>query len=399
MKRHRWSGVKYPLAVAIAGTLLGGIAPSTTSSTPPPLRPPEITQAQPDVSLLADIQRCIQKAVAQAAQKQPRAVANLQQISTQCTFSVVMLNPDGSVRPDASDRMTALLQATGIKVPRPQATGEAIVPLQLQPQVSLFTVPVVLNGVPLQFILDTGASNTIVDRSVAQQLKLQGASVPSEFLGYLAVGQPTAASQINIYPLASLQVGKAKVTQLNGIGLSTSGLPLKSAGILGLDFLSRFDILLNPATRQLQLRPATQPVLSDIQLQGKFGIMVIPNVFIQGKGPFRFLVDTGAAITSLSVDLAQRLDLKVSKETIRVAGLNGETLAHRARLAGLNLSSRPIAPLSAMVLNSKVFQTLGVDGVLGQDILNRYVQHWRFGPPGALGNPDTGSLRLTPLPQ
>lgn len=397
MTRSLWSGVRYPVAVAIAGACIGWMAPFTTSSiTPQTVLPQAIAQ---NVSLLADIQRCIQKTVAQAGQKQPRAAANLQQISAQCTFSVVMLNPDGSVRPDASDRMTALIKATGIKVPRPPATGEAIAPLQLQPQVSLFTVPVVLNGLPLQFILDTGASTTIVDRSVAQQLKLQGQSVPSEFLGYLAVGQSTATPKVNVYSLASLQVGKAQVNQLNGIGLSTSALPLKSAGILGLDFLSRFDIILNPATRQLQLRQASQPVLSDIPLQGKFGVMVIPNVSIQGKGPFRFLVDTGAAITSLSVDLAQRLGLAVSKETIRVAGLNGETLAHRARLVGLSLPTRPIAPLSVVVLNSKVFQTLGVDGVIGQDILNRYVQHWRFGPPGALGNPDSGSLGLTPIPQ
>jgi hypothetical protein len=80
-----------------------------------------------------------------------------------------------------------------------------------------------------------------------------------------------------------------------------------------------------------------------------------------------------------------------------VAGLGGQTVARRSQLERLSLQTLQISKLNVLVVNSPVFQTVGIDGIIGQDILNRYVQHWRFGPVGSLGTPETGSLNLTPL--
>jgi hypothetical protein len=193
-----------------------------------------------------------------------------------------------------------------------------------------------------------------------------------------------------------MKVGKAQVSQLSGIGLSTT--PFQAQGILGLDFLSRFDVVLNPKARSLSLLSASQPVASGLPLQGKFGVMIMPNVVVNGKGPFRFLVDTGAAMTTISEGLAQQLALPTeNSDNLRVAGLGGQTQAKRAQIARLGLQSQQIANLSILVLSSQIFQTLGIEGVIGQDVLNRYVQRWRFGPPGPLGSPEVGSLELMPL--
>ena len=53
--------------------------------------------------------------------------------------------------------------------------------------------------------------------------------------------------------------------------------------------------------------------------------------------------------------------------------------------------------LEAVVLESRVLQFLGVDGIVGQNFLNQYQQHWRFGKRNSLGYPDVGSLSLTRL--
>ncbi len=347
---------------------------------------------QPSVNpLLIQVQQCIQKETTQ------KSVAATQDIATRCVMSVVMLNPDGTVRTDASDRMTTLLKATGATLPKAIVQGQANIALQGLTAQGIFTVPVQIKNQTLSFILDSGASNSILDTQIAGRLGLTGQPVPSDFLGYLAVGQQFAKQKMMLYRLPPLKVGEAQVSQLFGIGLSTTMLPFKTAGILGLDFLGRFDMVLNPQRRSLQLIKPSRPVASGIALEGRLGVMTTPKVYVNGKGPYRFLVDTGASVTSLSERLAEQLSLKTQVDpSLRVAGLGGKTMARRSQLERLSLQTIQISKLNVLVVNSPVFQTLGIEGIIGQDILNRYVQHWRFGPVGPLGTPETGSLNLTP---
>ncbi|WP_404786420.1 retropepsin-like aspartic protease [Altericista sp. CCNU0014] len=353
----------------------------------------EQASARPSVNpLLLQVQQCIQQKLKQTN------TAVTPEITTRCVFSVVMLNPDGTVRSDASDRMTALMRATGTALPKPQFQGEANVALQQLPSQSLFTLPVNIQGQTFSFILDSGASNSILDNQIAQQLGLKGQPIPSEMLAYLAVGQQFADQKMSLYRLPPLQVGRAQVSKLYGIGLSTKVLPFKTAGILGLDFLSRFDIILHPQRRTLQLVKASRPVASGLPLEGRMGVMTTPT-YVNGKGPYRFLVDTGASATSLSERLVQRLSIPTQADrSLRVAGLGGQTQAKRARLDRFGLQTQQLTKLNVLVVNSPIFQTLGIEGIIGQDVLNRYVQHWRFGPLGPLGAPERGSLHLFPLP-
>jgi predicted aspartyl protease len=342
--------------------------------------------------LLLQVQQCIRQKLAQLN------TPVTQEISTRCVLSVVMLNPDGSVRPDASARMTELLRATGTALPKASVQGQANITLQKLPMQAIFALPVRIKNQTLSFVLDSGASNTMVDTQVAQRLGLQGQFVPSDLLGSLAIGQQFAKQKMSLYSLPPITVGQAQVSRLSGIGLSTSVLPFKSAGVLGLDFLSRFDIILNPQSRNLRLVSPTSPIASGLRLEGRLGVMTTPQVYINGKGPYRFLLDTGASVTTISESLAQRLMLRTfSDKNFYVAGWGGNTQAKQAKLERFNFHSQQISKLNILVVNSPFFQSLGVEGIIGQDILNRYVQHWRFGPPGPLGAPDLGSLNLTPI--
>jgi predicted aspartyl protease len=340
--------------------------------------------------LLLQVQQCIQKKLG------GQNIAVPQDISVRCVLSVVMLNPDGTVRADASDRMTTLMKATGTALPKAQVQGQANITLQQLPAQSLFSVPVQIKGQTLSFVLDSGASNTILETQIAQGLS--GQPIPSEMLGYLAVGQQFANQKMSLYRLPPIQVGGAQVSKLYGIGLSTGVLPFKTAGILGLDFLSRFDMILNPQSRSLLLVKSSRPVSSGIALEGRLGVMTTPKVYVNGRGPYRFLMDTGASITSFSEPLAQQLSLKTQFATnLSVAGLGGQTTAKRAQIDRLSLQTQQISKLNVLVVNSPIFQTLGVEGIIGQDVLTRYIQHWRFGPTGPLGSPETGSLSLVPI--
>jgi predicted aspartyl protease len=345
-------------------------------------------------NLLAQVQDCIQKQSTKESSPPP----DTQAIATQCMFSVVMLNPDGSVRPDARERIAEVLKATGVKVPRPSSKGQANIALRSVSKQPIFEVPVLVGGQPFSFILDTGTGNSVIDHQVAKQLRLQGSGLPPQMLGNFVFGQQKPDNDAKVYSLPPLRVGKAQVNGLFGLGLSTEMLPFKTGGILGLNFLSRFDMLLNPQTRRLSLLNASKPVPTDIPLRGRFGVMTTPSVFINDQGPFSFLVDTGAAMTIVSDRLAEKLALTVeTKDDIQFGGLGGQEQARQAQLERLSIQTHQIPNLKVLVLNSKLLQTLGVDGVIGQDILNRYIQHWRFGLSGPLGDPQSGSLNLAPV--
>jgi predicted aspartyl protease len=365
-------------------------------------RPTLAQAAQP--TLLQQLHQCIQQQnLAQfgtdnpPTPTSPEDEARSQALAQRCFFSVVMLNPDGSVRQDSGARMALLLEQTGARMTRPKGQGQAQVALQIQSARSLYKVPVTIQSQRFSFLLDTGASNTVIDHQTARRLKLQGKPIPANLLGYLAIGKQPNRQNPMIYTLPPIELGQARVTQLTGIGLSTRVAPFSCDGILGLDFLSQFDLVISPKSRSMMLLRPSLPVANGIPLQGKLGVMTLSSVFVNGKGPYTFLLDTGAAVTTLSDGLGQQLGLKLNGvNAVDVIGLSGQVAAQWSRLNSLTLDrNHRLTNQAVLVANSQVFQTLGVNGVIGQDILSQYRQRWRFGPPGPLGTPERGSLELS----
>ncbi|MCG9891852.1 MAG: retroviral-like aspartic protease family protein [Thermosynechococcaceae cyanobacterium MS004] len=330
----------------------------------------------------------------------PTQVMPTQEVAERCIFSVVMLHPNGSVRPDAGDRLAQLMRQTGAKMPRPQGQGQTTLSFQTQPGQKLYRVPVTIQKQQFSFLLDTGASNTVIDHQIARQLKLVGQPAPPDLLGYVAVGQEPKLQSPILYTLPPLTLGQTRVSQLRGLGLSTQQPPFSSDGILGLDFLSQFDLVIRPQQKSLSLLRPSAPVARGIPLKGSLGVMTTSAIAINGRGSYTFLLDTGAAITTLSRPLSQRLGLKLKpQDGVQVMGLGGRIEARWSRLDSLALQTHRLTNHDVLVADSQVFQTLGVDGVIGQDVLSQFDQHWRFGAPGALGVPDHGSLELVPVRQ
>lgn len=343
------------------------------------------------------LQQLLQCVAGKVSNPQQPSAEQLQTASAQCLFKVVMLAPDGSVRPDASARLTALLKTTGITLPKPVSQGQASVALKRLTDSRLLTVPVTVGGQPRSFLLDTGASNSILDSQIAQQLKLAGTPIPSDVLAYMVVGENCSNVRATLHSLPPLTVASAKVEGLKGMGLSKTAIPGQQSGVLGMDFLSGFDVIINPKTLQLQLQPHSRPPAGAIPLAGKLGVMTA-QVQINGKGPFTFLLDTGADVMVVSQRLAQRLSLDTAKaKDTEVRGFCGTETGKQITLEGVNLQGRQATNLDAVILENGVLDLLGVEGIIGQNFLTRYQQHWRFEQFNQLGFPDAGSLVLTPL--
>ncbi|BAZ39842.1 hypothetical protein NIES4101_57990 [Calothrix sp. NIES-4101] len=387
------------LGIGIAGGLLaayfGLLLPATSQTTS------ESSKSSTDLGkeIVGQIRECVQAKIANTPNNSQKNQQALQAISMQCVFEVAVLEKNGTVRPDASDRVSALFAVTGFKPPQPTSKGNATnVGLRYLPRSRVLTVPVNIGSKTSHFLLDTGASASVISSKNAQQLRLMGVPIPSDVLKYMGVGGNCSQVKADSLSLPTLGVSSAKVSGLNGLGLSANSIPGKTSGVLGLDFLSNFDVVVNPKKLRLQLLQPSQPVEKSIPLQGKLGAMTT-QVKINGQGPFTFMLDTGADVMVISKPLAQKLKLDnpQAKKT-KVQGFCGTESARKIQLDQVSLQEHNINNLDAVILdNDNIFKMLGVEGIVGQNFLTRYQQHWRFGERSPLGYPEKGSLTLTPM--
>jgi predicted aspartyl protease len=91
-------------------------------------------------------------------------------------------------------------------------------------------------------------------------------------------------------------------------------------------------------------------------------------VWINGAGPFRFLVDTGAERSLMAAEIAQQLALPIGRDVL----IQGIVQGHRGELveiARLRMGSLVCPPLEVPVLPRAL---LDVDGFLGLDVLDQH---------------------------
>lgn len=109
--------------------------------------------------------------------------------------------------------------------------------------------------------------------------------------------------------------------------------------------------------------PPDQLVLLDAGLDRDARMTL--EVMINGQGPFRFVVDTGADRTVLTPSLVERLALPAGPEII-VHGVSGSVTTSTARIGSLRAGDAKLNDVNLPVLP---YDRVGADGLLGVDIL------------------------------
>lgn len=93
------------------------------------------------------------------------------------------------------------------------------------------------------------------------------------------------------------------------------------------------------------------------------GRVVVP-VQVDGQGPFRFVIDTGASHSSVSPGLVRKLGLTVSKvPLIDLEGITGSAAVPAVRIGTLRAGSLVIRNIAVPVLSTSMMA--GADGILG----------------------------------
>lgn len=131
--------------------------------------------------------------------------------------------------------------------------------------------------------------------------------------------------------------------------------------------LALVTIAVIPAAAADRRGPAAVP----LSIDGKGGVVV--EVQVNGAGPFRFLLDTGAARSVVADDLAAALGAPAVAKTDVVSSGGSETRLV-VRLDSIRLSSVKVDAVLAPVVPALQLARLGrgVRGLLGQDFLSPF---------------------------
>jgi predicted aspartyl protease len=103
----------------------------------------------------------------------------------------------------------------------------------------------------------------------------------------------------------------------------------------------------------------------DVRFKNEFYERMTVPVSVQGTGPYRFLVDTGADRTAVSRDLVNRLSLAPGNEA-SLHSIAGVSAVATPNVTDLQHTSRPVRVVDAPVLERS---NMGADGILGVDSL------------------------------
>jgi predicted aspartyl protease len=300
-------------------------------------------------------------------------------------------------RPNSNAVTHAVVQLQGLDVPVPKVKGAATVPLKVLDKSQVYSATVMVGKLPRQFLVDTGASTTLLSAELVTTLKLPpGRVVPSDRLASAVAGKECASMKATLHELPLLTFQGLEIQGVNGLRFETAAVPDGLSGVMGMDILHLFDLNIKPKAKTLEFAAPSVLPASDaakaIPLQKKLGVF-LAKLTLNGQGPFTMLLDTGADSTFISGAIAQRLNLS-NRQPAQILGFCGLEPAEKSQLASVKLKQYEQKKLETIIVSSPILKLLGVDGILGQNFLSNYQQQWRFTPSTINGTKADGSLLL-----
>lgn len=156
----------------------------------------------------------------------------------------------------------------------------------------------------------------------------------------------------------------------------------------------------------LRLASVAECPANTIRFTSPHRYMIVVPVQVNGKGPYSFLVDTGATSSAIDPKLSTSLNLSAAKGA-KVASWEGTIDARRVLVDELSFGPVEVGPLSVLVQPLSEFKAFDshLRGVIGQDVLlhanylidNRH-HLIQFDPDGALLSQLTGErIRIAPV--
>lgn len=234
---------------------------------------------------------------------------------------------------------------------------------------------------PLWFIVDTGATDTVIDSQLAKQLRLKALG---RTVGTGSAGTATAL----IFKGTSLKLPNIEATNLTVYGLPidfiSAPLGRKISGVIGNDILKQLVVEVDYASQVINFyepdsyKYSGAGMVIPITLEGypfvRLRITLAANRVIEGK----FEIDSGStgAITFNTpfVDRNRLLNSVSKSNQSRLGGVGGSAVAFSGRLKSIKLGSFQLENLIARFSRARRGDDASAkyDGLIGGEILRRF---------------------------
>jgi predicted aspartyl protease len=99
--------------------------------------------------------------------------------------------------------------------------------------------------------------------------------------------------------------------------------------------------------------------------------LVVVPVFLNGQGPFRFLLDTGATHSILSTAVADQLRIPTGSRGALITAGGSVPVTVRV-IEAVQIGSVRIGKTTIAVSDAEILRTLHVDGIIGADYLKQF---------------------------
>ena len=146
-------------------------------------------------------------------------------------------------------------------------------------------------------------------------------------------------------------------------GLVSVGIPLGAASLFACPAAAQPSPARDPDTITVTGATPIVTLQTWVDLYGR----PTADVMLNGRGPFKFVVDTGSNTSVLSTRVARLLELPTLPDKI-VYGVTGSMIAKFGRLARIETGRSISINLPVAILDAPAFEKL--DGVLGMDMFN-----------------------------
>jgi len=228
-------------------------------------------------------------------------------------------------------------------------------------------------GPMMDFVLDTGAEQTVISRETAARLGIHSiVNILSAGVGDLGV------RELELTRLDELEIGSLKVRNVPSIiknpplhGLPTREMESFSPLALGLSVVIDYD------RNQILMGPELPQESADVELPLRLHRLAMVPGQVDG-GPASFILDTGGQVISISTDTASGLDRGDTKQIpLKVYGASGWD-RDAFLLPGVDLSFSPkihYGNYSVVVLNLRAPSVLlgfRLGGIVGYKFLSDY---------------------------
>lgn len=293
----------------------------------------------------------------------------------------------------------ALIQDRGQPLHGGTITGGSQVPLERAEGGDTPVLSFTSDQGPVRLLLDTGAASSMVSPALARRLGLSIRSLSKEDVSLAGGGADCEALPVSSARLPDLllppSVGHGPPLRLQGLEafvIPVAALPKGVDGVLGVPSLRRVPFVVDPSRQGIWMGTAARrwwqsmpgPPPQRIPLVWRRGV---PLVRLVARGPsvaetttVDALADTGAEGLFVTPFLASRLAALGPRRPARLVGVCGPQEVVRQRFNGIGLESgnSPSQSVEAIVTVNPVFPLLGVEAIVGQELLRTRRQLWRL---------------------